>query len=370
MSFDMKKYLMRSIVGGALVGVLLMVFGCDSIKPDHCKECAEEKDLRHVVLDLGGAASIRTKVIGVTDTMETVVRGSRLYVFTQEGYQINNWSSKEGRFEFYLTDGTYDFVAVTNFEDLPGTSATRDDLFAVEVPIESSTLTPETGGFVMMGRLADHIIKDDEKITVEVDRELSKVSFCIRSKFEEDLAYYPFVIDAIYMSNVPGVNTIGLTKSKYPADGIWYNKMFPDCEKQVMGSDSTMTAYKAGGYPTEMLYGAFHKELAPGDSIMSGHYFYIAPNACEDSRDTTAWTSRCTRLVVKATLNGIPTYYAATLNIDGKGVQANRHYHIDMTIKGWGTDHPEVEPTEMGAMIPLFNVEDWKDGGGVIAQEL
>lgn len=352
-----------------VLSVSFVALSCDSIKPDRCVDCAGA-EYRRVTLDLGGSARIRTKVLGVTDTMENVVRGSRLYVFTQDGSQINNWTSEDGRFDFYLTDGTYDFVGVTNFGDLPGTSAGRDELLSTRVPIEASSIVPETGGFVMVGTLGDHVVKSDEKITVEVDRMLSKVSFSIHSRFQEELALYPFMVEAVFMTNVPGENDLGLGLSKYPSDGVWYNKMLPDFVSEPGESDSAKAVYPQGGYPVDMLYGSFHKELSPGDSLVSGHCFYVYPNACEDSRDTTAWSSRCTRFVVQATLNGIRTYYAATMDMDGKGVRPNRHYHIDMTIRGWGTAHPEMEPSELGAMIPLFNVEDWKDGGGVIEQEL
>lgn len=353
----MKKYLFRSLVGAAAVAVLLALFGCDSIKPDRCKDCVEEKDMRHVTVNLGGEARIVTKVYGVTDTLERVVRNSRLYVFAQDGYQINNYDASSGQVDFYLTDGTYDFVAVCNLADLPGTEVTREELYQLVVPIEKNTLEPEVGGFVMVGTLPGHIIKADEKITVEVRRMASKVSFTVRNGFVDEMAGYPFLVDAIYMTNVPGINNLGLTYTKPKASDIWYNRM-------VFEPDS------ARKYPVEMLYGDFHKILAPGDTVVSGHVFYIYPNGCEDNRDIETWTSRCTRFVVEAHVNGIRTFYATTLYFDGAGVKPNKHYHIDLTIKGWGTDHPEVDPKDMGSMMPVFVVDEWRDGGGVIAQEL
>lgn len=356
----MKKSIYRSIFGAALIMALLLAFGCDSIKPDRCKECAEEKDLRHVTVVLDGIATIRTKVYGVTDTLERVVRNSRLYVFTQEGYQINNWDVSSGTVDFYLTEGTYEFVAVCNMTDLPGTDATRDDLFAVMAPIEKNSLKAETGGFVMVGTLPNHIIKDDEKITILVERLVSKVSFKVRTGFEDFMGSYPFVVEAVYMTNVAGTANLGPEHVKLQADDPWYNRMNYEPRDS---SDKRK-------YPEEMLYGAFHKELANGDSISSGHVFYVYPNRSEDNRDTTAWTPRCTRFVVKARINGTPTYYAVTLNSNGHGVAQNKHYHIDLTIKNWGTDHPEENPDDMGAMEPLIRVEDWKDGGGVLEPDL
>lgn len=360
-SYPMKRYIYRSITGVALIAALLALFGCDSIKPDRCKECADVGEgLRHVTVTLGGEARVLTKVYGVTDTLERVVRNSRLYVFTSEGYQINNWDASSGSVDFYLTDGTYDIVAVCNMKDLPGTEATRDDLYAVMAPIERNSLEPETGGFVMVGALPAHIIKADEKITVLVERLVSKVSFKVRTLFEDHMASYPFLVEAVYMTNVAGTANLGPEHVKLSAGDPWYNRM--DYEPR----DPSDTRR----YPEEMLYGAFHKDLANGDSIASGHVFYVYPNANEDSRDTTAWSPRCTRFVVKARINGTPTYYAVTLDGDGKGVASNRHYHIDLTIKGWGTDHPEENPDDKGSMIPAIRVEDWRDGGGVLEPDL
>lgn len=357
----MKKPFFSSVVAvGAALWLLLAAFGCESVKPDRCRDCDGMEDMRKVTVTLGGEAGVLTKVRGVTDTLERVVRNSRLYVFTKEGVQINNYDASSGMVEFYLTDGTYDFVAVCNLTDLPGTEATRDDLFALMVPIEKNTLTPEVGGFVMAGILADHLIKDDEKITVLVERLVSKVSFSVRTEFEDFMSEYPFLVDAVYMTNVVGVTNLGPEHVKPKTDEPWYNRM------NYEPVDTT----GARPYPEDMLYGDFHKELANGDSITSGHVFYIYPNTSEDRRDTTVWAPRCTRFVVKASINNTPTYYAVTLNADGRGVGANRHYHIDLTIKGWGTDHPEDNPDDLGSMIPVIKVEDWKDGGRTLEPDL
>jgi len=354
----MKRTFTRSLVGAAIVAFLVLAFGCDSIKPVRCEDCAEE--MRHVTVSLGGEARVLTKVRGVTDTMECVVRNSRLYVFTAEGYQINNWDASSGYVDFYLTDGVYDFVAVCNMTDLPGTEATREDLYNVMAPIELNTLTPETGGFVMIGTLADHVIKDDEKITVLVERLVSKVSFKVRTGFDDHMQHYPFIVEAVYMTNVPGTTNLGPEHKKLDAKDVWYNRM------NYEPRDST----DSRKYPEEMLYGQFRKELAPGDSVESGHVYYVYPNRSEDTRDTLNWAPRCTRFVVKARLNGTITYYAATINNNGRGVEPNKHYHIDMTIKSWGTDHPEEDPDDLGSMVPMITVADWKDGGGVLQPDL
>ena len=344
---DMRIKINPVLILSAMLSCALLAPGCEK---NQCELCSQEGELRHVTVGLG-ADAVPTKVRGVTPFQENVVRNCRLYVFTQEGYQIGNWSAEDGIFDLYLTDGVYEFVAVANLDALPGTDASRDELFAIRVPIEKNTVDPGTGGFVMVGRLENHVIKGDEKITVEVRRLVSKVSYTVRSAFESHMASYPFEVDEIYMTNVVGDNDLGITRSLQPAEGTWYNKMNYDA-----------AAAAAQPYPAEMLHGDFAKRMASGDSLVSGHTFYVYPNANEDRRDTTRWSPRCTRFVVRAHLNGIQTYYAVTLNTGNQGVLPNKHYHVDLTIKGWGSDHPEIETVEQGAISGVFSVEDWQEG--------
>ncbi len=333
-----------------LAAALLMgaAASCDPVK---CEECTglDEAPKRHVVLSVGGDAAV-TKVFDVEDWQEHRVNSCRLYVFSAEGYQIGHWDNDDGIFDFYLTDGYYDFVAVVNKEGLPGVEATRDDLLQVEVPIEENRL----GGMVMTGWLRNHEIFGDEKITVEVKRLVAKVSFVLRSAFEGNMADYSFNVDEIYMTNVPGVTDIGLVNTARPAGDVWYNRMIWDAE-----------AASKMAYPSDMLYQAYDKALAPGDTVRSGPVFYVYPNhVSEDDHRKDEWTPRCTRFVVSARLNGKRTYYAVTINDkDNNGVRRNKHYHLDVTVKDWGTEHPEDNPRDYGAINARFTVDDWDEGG-------
>lgn len=352
----MNKRLLSFLSAAALVAAAA---SCEPVRPERCGDCAEGLGgLRRVTVALDGVAIPRTKADGVTDTLERVVRSSRLYVFTGDGYQINNWDASSGEVDCYLTDGTYEFVAVCNFNDLPGVEATRDELLATMAPIDSNSTAPDTGGFVMVGTLPDHIVKADEKITVLVERLVSKVSFNVRADFDGYMKTLPFIIEAVYMTNVAGSANLGPEHVKLSAGDVWYNRL--DYEPR----DTTDTRM----YPEEMLYGALDKVLKPGDSMCSGPVFYIYPNPCGDCRDTLSWSPRCTRFVLKARINGIPTYYAVTIDEAGHGVMANRHYHVDATIRDWGTDHPEDVSKSEGAMDMTVTVAGWA-GGAEIPEE-
>ena len=341
------------------VAVMAAAASCEPIRPDRCRECAEVSgSLRRVTVALDGAATPRTKVDGVTDTLERAVRSSRLYVFTGDGYQIGNWDASSGEVDCYLTDGTYEFVAVCNFDGLPGVEATREELFATMVPLAGNSLDPATGGFVMVGTLPGHIIKADEKITVLVERLVSKVSFDVRAALGDHIRSYPFAVEAVYMTNVAGTASLGPERVALSAEDVWYNRL----DYEPRDSSDTRT------YPEEMLYGAVDRVLEPGDGISSGHVFYIYPNPCEDCHDLPSWSPRRTRFVVRARINGIPTYYAVTIDEAGSGVMANRHYHVEATIRDWGAAHPENAPEDQGSANMTVTVAGWA-GGAEIPEE-
>lgn len=328
---------------------LLLAGGCEGIG-SNCRECSAE-GMRKITVRLGGEASIGTRVVDVTDYDETMVNSCRLFVFSQEGVQIDQWSAADGNFEFYLTDGIYEFIAVVNYDgELPDKKATREDLLAFRVPIEKSSL----GNFVMVGRLREHVIEADEKITIEVRRLVSKVSFMIESAFEDYMASYDFTIDGIYMTNIVGDVNLGVTDSVLVDTRKWYDQMNYDA-----------SVAQECPWPEEMYYGSFRKKLEPGEQAVSGHVFYIYPNASGDNHDKEVFSPRCTRFVVAAKLNGRRTYYPVTLydKETHVGVLQNKHYHVVVTVKNWGYDHPEDDPSEYGAMEVSFKVMDWGDGG-------
>lgn len=344
---------MKNLFFGFLIftAAAALACGCDSIKSD-CSTCADA-ERNKVTISLGGdaVAGMRpaTRALDVTEYDETHVSGCRLFVFTQEGMQIDQWSADDGNFEFYLADGVYEFLAVVNLDGLPGKKATRDEVLATVVPIEKSSF----GNMVMVGRLKDHIIETDEKITVEVRRLLSKVSFQIETAFEDYMAEYPFHVDGIYMTNIVGEVDLGLNSTSPEDGGKWYNQMNYDAK----------VAEKCP-WPEEMYYGSYNVDLPNGGELVSGHVFYVYPNSSEDNHNKEIWAPRCTRFVIAATLNGKRTYYPVTLYDKEKhiGVRDNRHYHVSVMIKSWGYDHPEDELGDYGAISVDMSVSDWDDG--------
>ena len=295
-------------------------------------------ELRHVQVGLS-SGTVQTRARDVTDQQESAVAECALYVFSRDGRMVGCHTSRSGLFDFYLTDETYDFVAVANKSELPS-SLTRDELYALPTRLDENA----PGRFVMVGALPNHVVQADEKLTVGVQRIVSKVTYKIRTKFTGTLATKPFTVDEIYMTNVAGENVLGLTGAAAGSDR-WHNRL-----------DRTASA---GSTLDELLYGKLGVAMAPVDSIWSGHTFYLYPNASPDSHEKDAWSPRSSRFVVKATLDGKTTYYPVTIPT----AASNKHYHIDLTISNYGVDHPEDLPQESAYLDAVVSVTAWEDGG-------
>ena len=318
-------------------GVLLaIVASCDR---EPCSLCTEDVQLRHVHVGLSGIP-VQTRAEGVTEAQESAVNSCVLLIFDRNGNLVNSFESGTGTFDFYLTDATYDFVAVVNKAQI-SSGLSKRELMTLETTLAENSV----GNFVMAGSLDNHVIQEDEKLTVQVKRVVSKYSYKIRTAFVGSLASKQFSVDEIYLTNVPGVSNLGNTYQATASDK-WFNKMNFELEE---------------GMPEGLLYGRIGKSMAATDSIWTGHAFYSYPNSSPDNHDKDVWSVRCTRFVVKATLDGRTTYYPVTI----PKAESNKHYHIDITISNYGVDHPEDIPGNSDYVEVYVTVADWEDGGEI-----
>ena len=101
--------------------------------------------------------------------------------------------------------------------------------------------------------------------------------------------------------------------------------------------------------------------MGPEESFDAGVSLYAYPNACADDHGREAWSARCTRLVVRARLGDRLTYYPVTLD----PVLPNRHYLVDLTVAGYGVEHPEDRLSDYANVLPSVTVVPWDDGGSL-----
>lgn len=331
----MKRFLFVTAV------LLAAAAGCDR---EPCAECSEDPVPRHVTLTLDGCGPA-TRSADISPEAEGRVSRCQLYVFSRGGSLVGSYPSPDGIFELYLTDETYDFVAVANKEVLPSAPPTKESLLSTVTTLSEN----DTSRFVMVGKLENHLIMADEKITVEVSRLVAKVTCCVRTAFTGILAERPFEVEDIYLTNVAGENDLALSHSVPDASGTWYNRL-----------DLAQTGN--AGHPAEFLHEKIGRQMAASDSLGDGLCLYAYPNASADSHDKDRWGSRCTRFVVRATLAGKRFFYPVTL----EEVRPNRHYHIELTIAGYGFDHPEDQVSPYGSLAASVTVFPWIEGGDFI----
>ena len=333
-----EKHLKRLLF---VTGVLLVAAAACDREP--CAACADELSARHISLYLSGS-TLQTRALDVPSLAESNVVRCLLYVFSRTGTLVDTYDSSDGRFDFYLTDEVYDFVVIANKNGLPRAAITKNDLLATLTTLSENAV----GSFVMVGALSNHLIEADEKITVEVARLVGKVTCTIHTAFTGALAGKPFVVEEIGLTNVVGQNTLALTDSVPDAQARWYNRMVLE--------DSS-----ADGLPGDLLSARIDVPMAASDSLVPGHSFYPYPNYSPDSHDKEKWGGRCTRFVVKASLDGRTTWYPVTL----EQVRRNRHYHVDLTIAGYGVEHPEDPLTAYSGVSAAVSVAEWSDGGSL-----
>ena len=290
--------------------------------------------------------AVRTKGAGdVPSLSESNIVRCLLYVFDPAGSFVGRYDSTDGNFDFYLTGETYDFVAVANKADLPQAPQSRATLLS-----ETVTLAEQGPGcFVMAGTLDGQPVTEDTTLAIEVSRLVGKVSFTIRTALAGALAREEFVVEEIFLTNVAGQTVLDSAAAFSAASGCWYNRM--GLEEQP------------GSTPLADLLGSrLARRMAAQDTLVSGPVFYACPNASSDSYVRDAFGPRRTRFVVKARLGGRTFYYPVTL----EAVRPNTHYHVDLTIAGYGLDHPEDNPQEYSPLRVVITVSDWLDGGEFI----
>lgn len=314
--------------------------GCDR---EPCAVCRDEAPLRRISIDLSDGAPA-VKSAGGTSDEERFVSSCALYIFSRTGEFLQKYSSSDGRFDFYLTDETYDFLAIANKEGLPEKPRTRQELLATATSLAENG----PGHFVMVGELREHRIEGDEKITVEAVRLAAKLSCTIRTAFTGPLASRPFTVESVYLTNVAGSNDLALSAPVGNDPAGWHNRM--DLDPGIPAQLSRLLACTPG------------RAMAPVDDLTMSQAFYAYPNESADSHDKSKWGGRCTRLVVKATLGGRTSYYPVTL----PSVRRNRHYHVELEISSYGVDHPEDNPQDGCEVEATITIDAWEPGGSLV----
>ena len=120
-------------------------------------------------------------------------------------------------------------------------------------------------------------------------------------------------------------------------------------------------------FPLISRYHKSRKTVAP-NPYTGSHSFYAFPNPtteAQDIRTVGAWTRRCTRLVIEASIGDDVVYYA--INVPSMG--RNRIYAAsNLVIHGRGSNDPEIIDIDPDIIDVDFEpvIDDSWDGAGSI----
>ncbi len=258
-------------------------------------------------------------------------------------------SSSSGTITRELGRGSYTAWAVVNAPEdsfRPETVRTARELEETLFDLGDNRLP----GLLMAGRETLRIPEDTDggARTIPVDRLVCKAGIRKITVRMEDpvLSARPFVLKAVYLTNCPRKARLGrdAAADDLASADAWAHPMGyrPDPSVDPFLAD---TGIDAG--------------IASGSSHPVAHLFYGCPNpvgSAADSRSRDAWTPRCTRIVIEATVGGKTYYYPITLPATAR----NKTYIAEEAIiRGLGSLDPEEEVP--GALEAVFSTstEDW-----------
>lgn len=289
----------------------------------------------------------------------------QIFVFDEMGLLENTkFYEAEGKtaVSMKVVPGIKDFYAVANYDKMITGISEKEDLASLV-----SNLTDDLNQkprFLMVAQLFNKEIEDlrddhhKNDVYLEAERLVSRVQ--VRYKLDFSKSNYKdkeFYVDSVYLLNANTKCTFTYTQAggkvvaSEPADGL-NNFRNPFMESLC----------ETGRWDKQEDTDHFY----PGPTAYDWFYFYTFPNQPED-------LDKATMIVISAMLDGTRTYYPIIVNHDKTGisyegggkpshsmVKNNALYLITATIKGRGSDEPEI-PVEYVDLSVNVSVKQWSD---------
>ena len=260
-------------------------------------------------------------------------------VFNQDDASDHVWNSSGGGEDITcsVTSGRrYRAYAIANYPEFgegafdPSEFSSEEDLLSF-----SSSLSGNAPDALTMFGCTEIITADGN---IQKDIEVSRLAAAIGiSRISVDfpregnLASGSFVLKSIYCQNVFTRCALGQDYGAPPdEDGsLWYNAM----SLHGSGTNSRLDSLTSEVDLNETL--DFHE-----GEYVTNHVFYVYPNPRPLDSDTRSatWSSRCTRLVIAASVGGTDYYYPITI----PEIKRNHFYHVtEAVIRNLGSLDPE-----------------------------
>ena len=273
---------------------------------------------------------VQTKSTTITAANEIAVNNLQVFVFRGDALDAYVSVNDDDELTVSCTGGERQVYALVNCPDLSAVS-TKTALLAT-----TSNLYDNSGtNFQMIGHQDEVDLPDDSPVTIDVHRIAARVVIkkISRAFTVSALASKSFRIDQIFLINVAGDINFGETE----APTVWYNKWMYTSEQAAFTYDAPSAS------------------LANNASYSTVHSFYAYPNPTVGDSDSSTWSARHTRLVVKATLGSDVYYYPITLPV----LESNKSYEIEeLILTRPGSDHPD-KPVTFEDCTFNINVVGW-----------
>ncbi len=325
-----------------------LVFSCAKqyVSPSTDAVPGEEDGTAEVIFQ--ATDSSNSKATGISAEDESTFGRWAVFAFDDHTGHFK-WSSSEGGEPISMNlicSHSYTCFAITNYPVSgvsafkPGSVKSAADIYDKVAYLgdnsEGSLLMFGSDGFIMPESSGDGTPISISK-TITVQRTVSRLDVPgIRVDFSEapSLASKTFTLRAIYITNAYrtsrygadySANELSSDRSSWYNTGGWHRGENSDGGMDALLGDLNINSVITKSAPYNVM-----------------HSFYVFPNATEkadDDHQMDAWTRRCTRIVIEATLDDETMYYQIT----APSLERNRIYTAkDVVIRGRGSRDPEV----------------------------
>ncbi|MBQ9411268.1 MAG: hypothetical protein IJU21_06630 [Bacteroidales bacterium] len=311
---------------------------------------------------------VSTRITGVTDGQERSIGRWAVFAFDPSGHFRWGSSDSGSPLSLKLAAGiVYTCYAMVNYPITgvgafnPSSVRTPDDLAG-----KAAYLGDNAESALLMYGLANvtPIQGVPLNVTIGVRRLVSRIDLRgleVDFSAKPALAGKTFTLRGVYVTNAYRT-TLYSADYTYPelseTRSAWYNTGgWHRGESAESGMDSLLGDTGIG------------RVVSAGNPYSVNHSFYAFPNptaADADIRTMGAWTRRCTRLVIEASIDSDVVYYAITV----PSMVRNRIYAAsNVVIHGRGSNDPEIidiDPDIIEVNLEPVISDSWDGAGSIL----
>ena len=311
-----------SLLSAALLSLLAAV---------SCSEAAETvRKTETLTVTLPSPPKSATRALGDRGWSERAVSSLQVMAFSESGLIEDYGRSGGSGVTLKCTPGSKQIWAFVNAPDMSGIASLSG------LGQRSIRLSDNTPVSLVMSGWKGVVVRGSSRDTVTVSRLCAKVSVKgITKAFSSPvLQSKAFVVNKIYMTNVPGSRPVQEEEGGEPE---WLNKM------GYQGDCDALLCDIVG----EQVDDVYSEE----------HTFYVFPNSKSPDIRGGSWSPRGTRLVIDASIDSERCFYV----LDIPDIEANHSYTFsNITITRRGSDDEESATSPKNVRYTL-EVTPWED---------